>query len=324
MIRLSGKGIATTADIERWIADYVRQHENGPQKELVKAAKPALGISDRTARGYVARLDELLIKRVRDGRETRLQSLEYWRRHQERTFDLRVPHTGKLMPVLDMFRGQVPFVHDDGLRTVLGTEYRPDIRLEFEGHVLFDDLLFHLGLLTLGANPSVAWLEFKGLASRFIAARDALWAHCTDTASTELRLPLGGAWKGEQLSEHCVALFYRHALAAARNETERDDLFQDAKVELTGDAMEYWLGGRGILRRPAKRAVHVDEMARRVTAKLKQALKRVERPHSLELANLVVDSLNQLRAVRERLVSTLKEASYYEVFPGTCRFTELS
>lgn len=310
------------AKTERWITDYIRGHENIEERPFLEAATKALGRSPRSVRGYLARLDGVSIKRVREGRKARLQTIDYWRRHEHQTFDLRVPHAGKLKPVLDLFRSQVPIVQDRALQTEFGVEYRPDMLLEFERHVLFDDLLFHLDLLSLQASPSVAWPEFKKGASRFIAARDALWTYCIKTARTALRLPLGGAWKGEELSEHCVALFYWHALAAARNETEREDVFVDAKVVPMGDTMEYWLSGRGILRRRSKNPADLAEMAKKVTAELKRALKRVEGPGSLDLAHSVVDSLNELLAIRGGLVSALEEASYYEVFPGACRFTE--
>lgn len=308
-------------DNARWIADYIKEHENTTQREFLEEAKKVLKKSDRTIRGYLARLDGERIRRVREGREVRLQSVEYWKRQEHHSFDLRVPHTEKLKTVLDMFRNQVPAVDELALRASYQQEYRPDMRLESEGHVLYDDLLFHLGLLKLRADPSAAWSEFKEQASRFIAARDALWSRCANTASEALGLPLGRNWTGQVISEHCVALLYKRALAVARAEKETRDPFRDAKVILVDGAMEYWLGGLGILRRRKKGAKEVDELKKEVTTQLRRTVKLAERSEFLGLADPVVDSLNHLRAVRESLVSALDEASYYEVFPGSCRFT---
>ena len=316
-----GERIAMVVDRERWIVDYIRQHENTTQRALLEAAEEARVGSDRTVRGYLARLDGKLIKRAREAREVRLQSIEYWRRHEHQSFDLRVPHTVKLKTVLDLFRSQIPFVQEHALQAAYGLEYRPDLKLEFEGHLLFPDLLFHLGLLQLRADPSVAWSEFKKQASRFLAARDALWGRCIKAASDALGLPLDRTWRGEGLSENCVAFLYTHALAATRGETEKENPFQDSKVVPVGDTMEYWIGGRGILRRRPKGPTEPEDVRDDVTKRLKRAFKLTERPEFLRLADPVVDSMNQLRAIREGLASALEEASYYEVFPGACRFT---
>ncbi len=321
MIFHCGNGVATVVSVERWIVDYLRLHEDSTQRALLEAAKAAQVGSDRTVRGHLGRLDGVMIKRVREGREVRLESIEYWRRREHQTFDLRVPHTVKLKTVLDQFRSQLPVVQELPLQAVPPFQYRPDVQLEAEGHALFDDLLFHLGLLKLSTDPSPAWSEFKKQASRFRLARDALWKRCAETASEALGLPLGTSWTGRLISEHCVALFYNRALAAAGNEKEREDPFQDANVVLLGDAMEYWLGGRGILRRRRKRPIEPKEVTKEVTRELKHALNLTKRSDFRSLAEPVVDSVKQLRAIREGLHSALVEASFYEVFPGMCRFT---
>ncbi len=305
------------ANAGKWLLDYIRQNENTTQRALLEAAEKAHAGSDRTLRGYIARLDGVMIKRVREGREVRLQSIEYWRRQEHQTFDLRVPHTAKLKAVLDQFRSQLPFVGDLGLQTVPPVEYRPDLRVDFENHLLFDDLLFHLGLLKLRVDPATAWPEFKREASRFIAARDALWSRCVETASEALGLPFGNNWSGDVVSDNCVRLFYDRALSAVRGEKETADPFQDAKVVPVGDVTEYWLGGRGILRRRLAEPKTPAEL----TKQLARALRLAERAEFRKLAEPVANSVKLLRSIREGLDSALAEASYHEVFPGACRFT---
>ena len=141
----------------RWLVGYIKEHENVTHRELLAEATKTLKKADRTIRGYLTRSDGDRIKKIREGREVRFESIEYWRRQEHRTFDLRVPHTEKLKVVLDMFRNQVPALDELSLRTALQAEYRPDMQLEFGpgGNLPTDVFIRRCGPRCLDASATI-------------------------------------------------------------------------------------------------------------------------------------------------------------------------
>jgi hypothetical protein len=301
--------------LEDVVLKVVRAREGLSQKEVIKQVWH-LKKSDRTVREHLKRMEDVSVRAVREGREMHYYSMKEGRQ----SIDIRVLHTEKLKTILEAFRDQIPVPDESGTHMAEGRQYTSALQLESERHVLFEDLLDHLGQMPLVPDPAAAWLDFKRASEPLAAARDVLWEMCEAATEDAFKLKVSSRWSGSVVSTHCVEFVYMYATARAGGVQSPQKGLPQGRVERTDRLAEYWLGGIGIVRRPLRAQEDINVLQRDLEERLRRLLHWTRRESVQKVARKVVEAKGHLSDVRESLVKALDEAGYFEVFPGQCRY----
>jgi len=322
-------------DIDRKIEAMVEDRD-WAQKELVAALTTDPGISGRTARNHLKVLDGRTIKRSRKGRENRVSSMKRWLAGRERSEDFARAHSDQLKRLIDLALEEVPNVDPFGTPSNLVSVAFPSAergpvrfstkaKFAFEENVLFEDLLHHVGQLELLVRPAAALPALRESAAKLFAARESLWRRCTREIPPVFDLPLTPDWREGSVSELCIALFYRHAIAIARGdrlEQSRLKAEWDIEVREAGRYFEAWKGGRGLASKDRTVPGDLDTFRRWILQALARGFAKTTRGTIAETARELNMWTKRAQTLRRNLVRSLQEAREFVIFPGRCKFVE--
>ena len=323
-------------DIDRKIEAMVEDRD-WAQKELVSALTTDPGISDRTVRSHLKSLDGRTIKRSRKGRGNRVSSMKRWLAGRERREEFARAHSDQLKRLIDLALDEIPdvdpFVTPSDLVSVAFTSaergpvrFSTKAKFAFEENVLFDDLLHHVGQLELLVQPAAALPAFRKSAAKLSAARESLWRRCSREIPPVFDLPLTPDWREGSVSELCIALFYRHAIAIARDdrrEQSRLGAEWDIEVREAGGYFEAWKSGRGLVSQDRTVAGDRDAFKRWILQTLARGFAKTTRGTIANIAREANMWTKRAQTLRKNLVRSLQEAREFVTFPGRCRFVEV-
>ncbi len=316
------------------IEALVKAKEGIDQQEVLDELHRSIGKSTRTIWSHMRNLDGRTIKRVREGRRVRLFSMGHWGRIQAHALELQAAHAVKLRGLLEEFRNRTPLVDEFGAYLADAGpvphfsygprfEYDPRNPLDFEENRLFDDLLYHLGLMELPVDPSEAWPRFKAGVSKLASAHDSLWKGCKKIVEKSLGLPLRASWSGEMVSEGYVGLLYRQMVDTRLGRPKLADLspLGGSEVERIDNWWEFRRNGVGLLRRRVRAAEDQEQFRAWLKRRLIKLAEAAADPDLVGAAHMVHGEAALLRKIRGNLVAALGEALVHEAFPGICRYT---
>jgi len=322
-------------DIDRKIEAMVEDRDRA-QKELVSALTTDPGISARTARSHLKSLDGRTIKRSRMGRENRVSSMKRWLAARDRSEEFARAHSDQLKRLIDLALDEIPDVDPFGtplevVSAAFPSSERGPVRfstrekLAFEENVLFDDLLHHVGQLDLFVQPAAALPAFRKAVAKLVGARESLWRRCSREMPPVFDLPLTPDWREGSVSELCIALFYRHAIAIARRDRREQTGLKaewDIEVREAGRYFEAWKSGRGLVSQDRTVAGDRDTFRRWILQALARGFGKTTRGTIAEIARELNMWTKRAQTLRRNLVRSLQEAREFVIFPGRCKFVE--